>query len=38
MVINLMYLGNCLYGFDSGDEYKPEFISADHYNVNLERN
>jgi hypothetical protein len=23
--------------FDSGDEYKPEFISADHYNVNLER-
>lgn len=23
--------------FDSGDEYKPEFISADHYNVNLEK-
>lgn len=23
--------------FDSGDEHKPEFISADHYNVNLEK-
>jgi len=23
--------------FDSGDQYKPEFISADHYNVNLEK-
>ena len=22
--------------FDQGDEYKPEFISADHYNINLE--
>lgn len=23
--------------FDQGDEYKPEFISAEHYNVNLEK-
>ena len=23
--------------FDQGDEYKPEFISADHYNINLEK-
>lgn len=23
--------------FDQGDEYKPEFISADHYNANLEK-
>lgn len=23
--------------FDNGDEYKPEFISAEHYNINLER-
>jgi len=23
--------------FDQGDEYKPEFISAEHYNINLER-
>jgi hypothetical protein len=23
--------------FDQGDQYKPEFISADHYNVNLEK-
>lgn len=23
--------------FDQGDEYKPEFISAEHYNTNLER-
>lgn len=22
--------------FDQGDEYKPEFISSDHYNINLE--
>jgi len=23
--------------FDQGDEYKPEYIAADHYNVNLEK-
>jgi hypothetical protein len=37
-VVNIPEKGKVLLVvFDQGDEYKPEFISADHYNVNLEK-
>ena len=37
-VVNIPEKGKVLLVvFDQGDEYKPEFISSDHYNVNLEK-
>lgn len=37
-VVNIPEKGKVLLVvFDQGDEYKPEYISADHYNVNLEK-
>jgi hypothetical protein len=36
-VVNIPEKGKVLLVvFDQGDEYKPEYISADHYNINLE--
>ena len=37
-VVNIPEKGKVLLVvFDQGDEYKPEFISSDHYNANLEK-
>jgi len=37
-VVNIPEKGKVLLVvFDQGDEYKPEYISADHYNANLEK-
>lgn len=37
-VVNIPEKGKVLLVvFDQGDEYKPEYIAADHYNVNLEK-
>ena len=37
-VVNIPEKGKVLLVvFDQGDEYKPEYISADHYNTNLEK-